>query len=62
MDLERRRLRPPVRPEWRIAGGSAMMESGSWLRRPAAVRSRSSICWRLRFLSVERRWDPASSS
>ena len=56
-DLERRRLRPPVRPEWRIGaeGASTMMMSASTLGRRASVRSSSSMWRRLRFLSVDLR-------
>ena len=58
-DLERRRLRPPVRPEWRIgaegASSMTMSASSSTLGRRASVRSSSSTWRRLRFLSVDLR-------
>ena len=58
-DLERRRLRPPVRPEWRMGAEGAstitMSASSSTLGRRASVRSSSSTWRRLRFLSVDLR-------
>ena len=59
--LERSRFSPPVRPECKVGVGASSIRESSSTGRCAAVRSSSSMWPRLRFLSVDLRWEPSSS-